>query len=78
MRLDSPVTAVHIADSPQGYGEPRHFLLGDARGTLHVFGMGGDIMLQHATPHASEITALAELRTRCALLNASVEAGGVR
>lgn len=65
VHLDRPVTALHIADSPQHYGDPRHFLLGDAQGAVHVFDLAGAHMLQHATPHASEITALAELRTRC-------------
>lgn len=64
VRPDALVTALHVPYSPAEYGDPKHFLIGDGHGKIHVFGMDGSMQAQHQVHDYSAVTALAEVRIR--------------
>jgi hypothetical protein len=64
VRPDAAVTAMHVPASPPEYGHPKHFLIGDERGRIHVLGMDGSIQGQYQIHESSPVTALSELRIR--------------
>jgi hypothetical protein len=65
VKPDAAVTAMHVPASPPEYGDPKHFLIGDERGRVHVMGMDGNIHGQYQVHESSAVTALSELRIRC-------------
>ena len=64
VRPRARVTAMTSGKDVTSRGRAGHFVVGDERGTVTVFGMDGGMLLEHQTQEVSAITALAEIRNR--------------